>query len=201
MSERIGALEFVEVQKQEIELRHRKLVELYIENNLPVCPLPEGNMRVMLLDNIFYGNLLKAIEEDAKVEQTAEHEVGHSLVAKALGWGVKSMTVEAKGNTLGMTISVPKNQITFGNWLYQSAAISLGGGIAAEMANHEAHGCASDMAYATALAGLAVSRGLATNTGEFLSKAKSLTKSALSGYGAEVIRSSAKNLSSAKTIA
>ncbi|MBI4037428.1 hypothetical protein HY382_00080 [Candidatus Curtissbacteria bacterium] len=201
MPERIGTLDFVEVQKLEIDLRRQKLAELRSENNLPFCPLPEGNMHVMLLDNKFYGNLLEAIEEDAKVEQTAEHEIGHALVAKALGWEVQSMTVVARGNTLGMTITMPTNPMSFENWLYQSAAISLGGGIAAEMANHKAHGCGSDMAYATALANLAVSRGFSTNTGQFLSKAKNLAKSALSGYGVGIIRSSAKNLFAAKTVA
>ena len=190
------------IEGEKISQMYLEIIQLRAQKNLPDCPLPTGVMQILLARNGFHEELLKEIEAESQVESTAEHEMGHALVAESLGWTVRSISVVAQGSVLGVTECVPPANLSFEDWLIQSAAIALGSSAASEAVGEKPHGTGSDNAYARALASLAVESKLFESKENFLLSARSTAQSAISKVGGKsTIFKEAKTLTKAKVIA
>lgn len=170
----------VTIDEKTIEERFANIRKFRLAHNLPDCPLPTGQMSMMLLDNKFYNDLFVASMKDAKVEKTSEHESTHELAAFAFGWSVRS--VEASQDW-GLTICVPPPNLSFKDWLIQSGAISVSSTVGAQMLSDRPRGTGSDNAYVRALAALAVESGHFSRSEEYISIIKSSSHRALSAMG------------------
>lgn len=135
-------------------------------------------------------------ERDPQYDQlieTSRHEMGHVIVAQSCGWNVEKVSVEAKGNVLGFTLlKAPDKDID--QLLVESAAISLGGQIAALMMGDHADGCSYDLSKAEALGQIAAQRGI--SMGVFWGRAHQIAKQALSSAGISSIEKRAQHLAS-----
>lgn len=170
----------VTIDKKTIEERFANIRKFRLAHNLPDCPLPTGQMSMMLLNKNFYNDLFVASMKDAKVEKTSEHESTHELAAFAFGWSVRS--VEARQNW-GLTICMPPQNLSFRDWLIQSGAISVSSTVGVQMLGGSPRGTGSDNAYANALASLAARSGQFSSVQEYLSTINACAHRALWAMG------------------
>lgn len=96
----------------------------------------------------------KQKREQGDLIETAEHEQGHSYMAKLLGWKVEEISVVRHGPVLGYTRTVPPNKPQ-DTTTFEMIVICFGGKAAEKICGISDHrGCGSDMGKARHLANI-----------------------------------------------
>jgi len=158
-------------------------------------------MAISILDDKLFEAVKKETKAEGKVLATARHEIGHQLVATNLGWSTQLVTVVPASYYLGLTVVSPPQSRNFDELLLESAAISFGGAIAAQMSADEVRGIGADMASAQAKARIAATFSIYPSEESFLSEAAKIAHQALRNVGPKSLNNQAQQLLVRKTIA
>lgn len=194
-------------QSENADIR-RKIIDRYLDiynlrKGVGIYGNPEINleMAIALLDEATFTEAIQEVKSEGAIIRVATHEMGHVLVASAVGWDVSSVTVVPASSYLGLTVTSPKGEKSLSDWAVESAAISYGGALAAQMAGHEVRGHGSDFASARAKARIAMADPNCKFSSEeqFLSYAQNLAHSSLAGKESMIHRM-AMGLTARKTI-
>jgi hypothetical protein len=147
-----------------------------------------------LVDDNLFDQVITETHQEGKTLKTARHEMGHANVASALGWNVSYVSVIPSASYLGITYSNPPENLSRYDYFLQSAAISYGGIIAAQMLGDEPRGGGSDMASAAAMAKVINHYYPQITENAFLNHAQTLAHSALRRTGTSSMEKQAQVL-------
>lgn len=169
--------------RDKISERYSAIHSLRKRAGQPEEPVITNELAIAIVDDGVFEEILKAAEGKIEIVKTARHEAGHTIAAVRFGWSVPVVTVEPGSYYLGLTIAVSHPDLSFDDWLLESAAISLAGATAAKMSGDEVKGIGADLASACAKAKIAVLSPFAKFSSEaaFLTAAENLAHSALKG--------------------
>lgn len=158
-------------------------------------------MAISILDDQLFEAIKDEAKNEGKILATARHEIGHQLVAANLGWSTEVVTVVPAGYYLGLTVVLPPQSRSFDQLLFESAAISFGGAIAAQMSGDEVGGIGADMASVQAMARVAVACSISSTEESFQSEAARIAHQALKNVGTDSLNRQAQFLTARGTIA